>query len=404
MIKRMLTLLLITTVFQMIVFPQQINNEEIQTLNGLLDRWHRDAASANLDAYLGAMTPDAVFIGTDATEYWTAGEFRDFCKPYFERKQTWNFHPVERHMYLSEKGNTAWFDELLDTQMGLCRGSGALVLTAGGWKIAHYVLSATIPNDLIKAVTRMKGATDTALILKGIFDQYNLDGTIILLDPGKGTYFGYNPARWDSGYLPASTFKIPNSLIGLETGVIDTTFIFRWRGEKRRLPQWEKDMNLQEAFRLSCVPCYQELADKIGFQRMQNYLQKLDYGNMVVTDTTLNLFWLEGPSRITPRQQVEFLQRLRDGKLPLDYQTIQIMKHLMINEQTTSYTLNGKTGWAIRNGNNYGWFVGWIEAGGKVVYFATLVEPINQANTSDFNAARKSVTLEVLRFFLKGIH
>ena len=185
---------------------QAVDSVKIQ-LNLLLDHWHKDAALGNHEAYIGAMTPEGVFIGTDATEYWTTTEFSKWCKPYFDKKRTWNFKPVSRNVYLNNDGTNAWFDELLDTQMGLCRGSGSLVKLAGQWKIAQYVLSATIPNDIMKKVTAMKSGADSTQILKEIFDQNGMTGTIVIFDPEKGRYFGYKPALWDSGYLPASTFK-----------------------------------------------------------------------------------------------------------------------------------------------------------------------------------------------------
>jgi beta-lactamase class D len=367
-------------------------------LNLLLDKWHLDASEGNHEAYIGAMTPEGVFIGTDASEYWTAPEFSKWCKPYFDKKRTWNFKPVSRNFYVSHDGMTAWFDELLDTQMGLCRGSGTLVNMTGQWKIAQYVLSATIPNDIMKKVTVMKSGADSALILKEFFDQYDMTGTIVIFDPEKGQYFGYKPALWDSGYLPASTFKIPNALIALETGVIDTGYVFMWNGEKRRLPQWNKDLTLREAFKVSCVPCFQELARKIGPDRMNAWLHKMNYSGMDVRTENIDLFWLEGKSRITPRQQVEFIRQLYEEKLPLKKPVMHTVKSIMVNESTPEYTLSGKTGWAVRNGNNYGWFVGWIETKGKVYFLATLVEPEDQKKVDDFAVARKTVTMDVLRY------
>jgi len=219
----------------------------------------------------------------------------------------------------------------------------------------------------------------------------------LIADPSKGRYFGYNPSLWDSGYLPASTFKIPNTLIGLETE-IDTGYIFKWNGEKRRLPQWDKDLTLPEAFRVSCVPCFQELARKTGPDRMISFLEKMKYPGMDVHQDNIDLFWLEGKSRITPRQQLEFITRLYEETLPLKKSTMQAMKKIMVIESTTDYKLSGKTGWAVRNGNNYGWFTGWLETDGGVYFIATLVEPVDQTETVDFAAARKLVTMDVFRF------
>lgn len=379
------------------VTAQPVDGNAASRLNLLLDQWHRDAAEGNHAAYIGAMTPDGVFIGTDATEYWTTGEFSAWCKPYFDRKKTWNFKPLSRNVYTSENGTAAWFDELLGTQMGVCRGSGVLRKVDNQWKIAQYVLSATVPNDLMNKVTGMKSGTDSVLMMKSIFDNYGLTGTMMIMDLRNGRISGYNPEKWDSGYLPASTFKVPNTLIGLETGIIDTSYVFKWNGEKRRLPQWEQDLSLRQAFLVSCVPCYQELARKTGPDRMQAYLEKMGYPGMDVHRDNIDLFWLEGISRITPRQQVDFMRRLYQEELPLKKTVVQAMKSIMAIETAPGYKISGKTGWALRNGNNYGWFTGWVETGDRVYLVATLVEPKDQDETRDFTAARKLVTTDVFR-------
>ena len=340
----------------------------------ILDQWHRNAARADHDAYIGQMDANGVYIGTDASEYWTTAEFSAWSKPYFDQKKSWDFLAVNRNIYLSDDRKTAWFDELLSTKMGLCRGSGVLKLEKGKWKIAQYVLSPTIPNEIMKRVTGMKAAYDSAYLLNSIFDQYAMTGTMILYDREKNRYLGCHSEKWDSGYLPASTFKIANTLTGLENGVIDTGYIFKWNGEKRRLPQWEKDLTLREAFRVSCVPCYQELARKTGPDRMKATLERMGYPGMDVRPENIDLFWLEGDSRITPRQQVDFVRRLYEDSLGLKPEVIKAVKSIMVNEVTPEYTLCGKTGWAVRNGNNYGWFVGWIKTGNKVWFLATLVD------------------------------
>lgn len=258
-------------------------------------------------------------------------------------------------------------------------------------------LSATIPNEQMQTVTRMKEGLDSVFLIRSVFDRFGMDGTFILFDPVSNQYSGYHPARWDSGYLPASTFKIPNTLIGLDCGAIDTTVVFAWDGIPRRLSDWNRDLTLPEAFRVSCVPCYQELARKIGTVRMQEYLSRLNYGHMDVSPETIDLFWLEGNSRITPREQVAFLRRLQQERLALSPSAMKTVKSILLNEETPGYRLFGKTGWALRNGNNYGWFVGWIETADRILFVATLIEPKNQEEIRDFQLARKGITLEVLR-------
>ena len=131
-------------------------------IHQVLNQWHLAAAEARFDDYFNAMTKDAIFIGTDASEHWDNGAFRAFCKPYFDRGKAWSFQAIQRHIYFNSNYSTAWFDELLTTQMKLCRGSGVLQKVNGQWKIAHYVLSMTIPNALSHQVTENKDALETA--------------------------------------------------------------------------------------------------------------------------------------------------------------------------------------------------------------------------------------------------
>ena len=130
----------------------------------LLDTWHKDAAEANFKNYFDALTDDAIFIGTDATENWNKPAFQAFAKPYFDKGKAWNFTALERHVYFSADKKTAWFDELLDTQMKICRGSGVLVWANGQWKIKHYVLSMTVPNDNVDKVVDIKSVLEDPLI------------------------------------------------------------------------------------------------------------------------------------------------------------------------------------------------------------------------------------------------
>ncbi|MCZ8146186.1 nuclear transport factor 2 family protein [Flavobacterium sp.] len=150
-------LLLFFTTFTLAQTPKE-------AVNQLLDQWHKDAAAANFNGYFAAMDDSSIFIGTDATENWNKQAFQAFAKPYFDRGKAWNFTPLERNIYFSADGTMAWFDELLNTQMKLCRGSGVLHLTPKGWKIKHYVLSMTIPNDTTDAVIKIKAPIEDALI------------------------------------------------------------------------------------------------------------------------------------------------------------------------------------------------------------------------------------------------
>lgn len=127
-----------------------------EQINTLLDNWHQAAAVADEDLFFGSMTKDARYIGTDETENWSREELRIWSKKYFEKDSAWDFKMKTRSVYMNEDKKLAWFDETLDTWMGVCRGSGVVVLTKNGWKIQHYVLSVTIPNDKIDAYLELK--------------------------------------------------------------------------------------------------------------------------------------------------------------------------------------------------------------------------------------------------------
>src|SRR5215470_13711859 len=120
-----------------------------ETVASVLDAWHAAAASADEEKYFSYFTPDAVFLGTDGTERWTRDEFRKWAHPYFAKGKAWSFKAVSRWISFAPDRTVAWFDEALETpNLGPCRGSGVLVATPKGWKIAQYNLSIPIPNDL----------------------------------------------------------------------------------------------------------------------------------------------------------------------------------------------------------------------------------------------------------------
>ncbi len=135
-------------------------------VNLVLNNWHLAAAEANFDAYFGKMDTISVFIGTDASENWTKKEFSDFSRPYFDKGKAWNFKTLERNIYVNTSGDFVWFDELLNTWMGTCRGSGVLEKKGKIWKIKHYVLSVSIPNDDVQKVIVAKKKSDSIFLKK----------------------------------------------------------------------------------------------------------------------------------------------------------------------------------------------------------------------------------------------
>lgn len=235
---------------------------------------------------------------------------------------------------------------------------------------------------------------------QNIIDSNQVVGSILIYDAQKNEYFSNDFERTETGFLPASTFKIVNSMIALETGVVeDENHFFEWNREPRRLKIWEQDLTLAEAYKVSCVPCYQEIARNIGTKRMNEHLKKLEYGNMEIADSMIDLFWLQGDFRITQKQQIDFLKRFYNKSLPISEKTDSIMRHkIMVIDDNEEYKLSGKTGWAIRNGNNVGWFVGFIEKNDNVYYIATNVTPINQNETNDFARVRLRIGLDAMQY------
>lgn len=133
-------------------------------INEVLDLWHKNAAETNFDAYFNAMSQNSIFIGTDASEVWSVADFKAFSKPYFDRGKAWEFTSVARNIYVDADAKLVWFDELLDTWMGVCRGSGVLKKNETGWLIEHYVLSVTIPNETIDDVIAINKERDSIFL------------------------------------------------------------------------------------------------------------------------------------------------------------------------------------------------------------------------------------------------
>ena len=173
--------------------------------------------------------------------------------------------------------------------------------------------------------------------------------------------------------------------------------VLTWDGKPRAMKIWEKDLTLKQAFHLSCVPCYQEIARKVGAERMQQYGEKFNYGDLDITAENIDRFWLEGNSKISQFQQIDFLKRFHRDSLPISAQTSKTMKRMMVMETHSDYLLRGKTGWAARANNNNGWFVGNIESAGNTYFFATNIEPKLGFDRASFLSARKKVTMKAFR-------
>ncbi|MBE9110118.1 class D beta-lactamase [Nodosilinea sp. LEGE 07298] len=211
------------------------------------------------------------------------------------------------------------------------------------------------------------------------FQDLEVEGAIIIHDLNQNVTYQHNRDRNLQPFLPASTFKILNSLIALETGVIQNdVVVLTWDGIERMVPAWNQDLNLRRAFNLSAVWFYQVLARRVGPDRMQQWVSAAGYGNQTIgSPDSIDSFWLEGDLRITPQQQIEFLQRLYRNELPFSEAAIATVKDIMIVERTPDYTLRAKTGWAgfgEPDQTQIGWYVGYLEQGENVYLFATNID------------------------------
>lgn len=201
-----------------------------------------------------------------------------------------------------------------------------------------------------------------------------LTGTFVLWEPDSARLQASDTARARKGFLPASTFKVFNSLVALQTGAVgDENEIIRWDGVQRRSPDWNEDQNMAQAIARSTVWWYQEVARRAGAERMQHWLDTVALGNHTMGDS-IHLFWLQGALRITPLEQIRFMEALHQEELPFDIVHQRTVKRILPGDSTATWKLQGKTGWAIRVDDEYGWYVGWVERNGRTAYFATNID------------------------------
>lgn len=204
--------------------------------------------------------------------------------------------------------------------------------------------------------------------LNGPFNETSVIGTFVGYDPNQDRLLIHNTHRANERFVPASTFKIVNALVGLSIGTVkNVDEVLPYGGQPQPFPNWEKNMSLREAMPISNVPIYQELARRIGLDEMKSAVQKLDYGNEKVGDV-VDRFWLDGPLLISAVEQVDFLRRMLDGKLDLPAGVIDSVKAITLLESGPGYNLHGKTGWGPIQ--DVGWFVGWVEKDGRHYPFA----------------------------------
>ncbi|WP_345845031.1 OXA-55 family carbapenem-hydrolyzing class D beta-lactamase [Shewanella algae] len=203
-----------------------------------------------------------------------------------------------------------------------------------------------------------------------LFESAGVKGSLLLWDQKRSLGLSNNLSRAAEGFIPASTFKLPSSLIALETGAVrDETSRFSWDGKVREIAVWNRDQSFRTAMKYSVVPVYQQLAREIGPKVMAAMVRQLEYGNQDIGGQA-DSFWLDGQLRITAFQQVDFLRQLHDNKLPVSERSQRIVKQMMLTEASTDYIIRAKTGYGVRRTPAIGWWVGWLELDDNTVYFA----------------------------------
>lgn len=243
----------------------------------------------------------------------------------------------------------------------------------------------------------MAGATDPGRHFGDV------PGTFVMLDARTGRVIRHDPVRAATRFVPASTFKIPNSIIALESGVADgPDFALAW--DSTTAPRepwwpaaWARDHTLRTALPASAVWYYQELARRTGAERMQAWLDRLDYGNRQIGNR-IDRFWLDGPLAISADEQVEFLRRFLAGELDIAERTAQTVRELLVLEETPAYRLSGKTGWAglgEEDGREIGWLVGWLERDDGVHIYALNIDIRTNADAALRLSILRSILLDL---------
>jgi len=243
--------------------------------------------------------------------------------------------------------------------------------------------------------------------VKKYFDSARVTGCFGLFDNSQGQFSIYNlPAFKDSAYLPASTFKIVNALIGLQTGRISNEdMVIQWNGISRLYPNgdtavaWNKDLSMKEAFKVSAAPYFQEIARRIGKDTMQKWLDTLGYGQRYgkfKIANNLDTFWLDNSLRITADEQLGLVKKLYFDQLPFFKSTQKAVRDMMLQEENANYKLSYKTGWGFQpNGNAVGWIAGWIEENRHPYFF------VLQLLSNNHRYDMQSVRIEIVKKILK---
>ncbi|MEZ5462641.1 class D beta-lactamase [Dokdonella sp.] len=265
-------------------------------------------------------------------------------------------------------------------------------MKAGRWRVALILFGVLLVSDALASDIQWQERAD----FSRIFVQADVIGTVVVFDETGQNWLVHDPIRAEAAYSPASTFKVFNALAALESGAVSDEYeVIRWDGQERRMPAWNRDHSLASGMRYSVVWFYQAVARRIGAKRMQAYLDAVDYGNRSIGDT-IDQFWLDNSLRISARQQVDFLRRLADGKLPFTERSQEAVRRITISTDAPGWILHQKTGWSTRGAadgkTDLGWSVGWLERDGRRWFFAINID----MPAADDATKRLSIPLRLL--------
>lgn len=271
-----------------------------------------------------------------------------------------------------------------------------------GIVLSILVFSCSSNKDTSKNKFDLKAGNIIQNDFKRYFDSCYVEGSVVVFDNTNKTWIVTDTVGIIKETLPASTFKIINLLIALETKTIsDENEIVKWVGTLDTVkygyrPDIYHDMSVREAFEVSAGWVFIELAKKIGKDNYQKYLTECEYGNLNLSQQNDD-FWNFGDFAISPINQVEFLKNLYEENLPFSKRTIEIVKRVMLSEQNNDYTIRAKTGWTRENNINTGWWVGYLNSEDGVYFFATRLLQERKLNRDDFGSCRKEITKQLFR-------
>ncbi len=224
--------------------------------------------------------------------------------------------------------------------------------------------------------------------IESLYRSHNINGSMLIESADGKIKHQYN-VNDEESFVPASTFKIPNTLIILEEGLIkDASEIIAWDGVEREYAPWNKDQTLKTAFQYSCVWCYQRYAKKVGHKKYQAYLSDFNYGNQL-TGNEITRFWLDGDLKVSVKDQMSFLRKLYAESLPIEKQHIKTLKSIMLSESNSQIKVWSKTGWSGKDG----WYVGYLVVNEQTWFFANHME----INHRSHLVLRKELTMDAFK-------